>query len=152
MKLKIYWILFIGIVLCAACNNNDDETPSVTQELEGDWELVNVFGGFPGVNVNYESGLIAWDFNTEAGTLTVEGEIENDGPQSVYLPISSGTYEYAINEVNEETFLIIEGHALHPNGEYGNYRINSEGSLVIDQGHGSETGLSDVFVIILQRP
>lgn len=90
---------------------------------------------------------MTWEFDSINRNLIVTSSILNNGLQSVYLPLQSGNYQYTIIEFNGKTYLKIDNLGIHTNGEYGNYTISQNGILTIDQGEGSESSASDVFVL-----
>ncbi|PCI11759.1 MAG: hypothetical protein COB73_01340 [Flavobacteriaceae bacterium] len=145
MKIRILTLL-LSFSLFLSCNNNDNSIQNET--IIGIWNLKNVSGGFPGVDIDYENVL--WKFVSETNVLIVESSLINNGPQSVYLPLQSGNYNYSLTELNGKTFIIIEGFRIFNNGEYGRYKIN-DNNLMIDQGEGSEANASDVFILQFER-
>jgi hypothetical protein len=126
-----------------------DETPTRTT-LNEVYALRNVSGGFTGANVDYEYGAVTWAFDSDQHELVVTSLIINNGPQSVYLPLQSGTYQYTTSQSNGKTYLQIEGHQIYDNGDYGRYILNADGSLVIDQGEGSNGMAADVFTLYFE--
>ncbi len=143
---KLTLIMIFGIVFFASCNN-DDESNQV-ETLSGIWNLKNISGGFPGVDVDYENAIVTWEFVPENQKLIVNNSVINTGPQSVYLPVQNGNYNYIITESNGKTFIQIEGYEIHTNNEYGRYEINNSGELIIDQGEGINSSASDVFKLL----
>jgi hypothetical protein len=143
---KLSLLLILGLVFFTGCNNDDDSNQSET--LNGIWNLKNISGGFPGADIDYENGIVTWEFIPENKNLIVTSSIINNGPQSVYLPIQSGNYTYSLTESNGKTFIQIEGYGMYPNGEYGKYEINNNGELIIDQGEGSNGSADDVFILL----
>jgi hypothetical protein len=142
---KLTLIMILGIVFFTSCNNDDDSTQ--TENLNRTWNLKNVSGGFPGVDVDYENGIVTWQFVPESEKLIVVSSLINNGPQSAYLPLQNGDYNYTVTETNGKTFIEIEGFGIFDNGEYGRYEINNSGELKIDQGEGSEASADDVFIL-----
>jgi len=150
MKIRILTLLLVlGFSFLSSCNNDDDSIQKET--INGIWNLKNVNGGFPGVDVDYENGIVSWQFVSKTSTLIVESSLINTGPQSVYLPLQSGNYNYSLTESNGRTFIIIKDFGVFDNGEYGRYEVNDNGNLMIDQGEGSEANASDVFILLFER-
>jgi hypothetical protein len=112
---KLTLIMILGIVFFTSCNNEDDSIQ--TTNLNGTWNLKNVSGGFPGIDVDYENGIVTWQFVPEFENLIVLSSLINNGPQSAYLPLQSGNYNYAVTETNGKTFIEIEGFGIFDNGE-----------------------------------
>ncbi len=69
--MKIYFYILILALVTWGCDTNDDGQHSSEKKLEGRWSLVNVSGGFAGVDTDFEIGLITWDFNTTSSEITV---------------------------------------------------------------------------------
>jgi hypothetical protein len=126
-----------------------EETPTRTT-LNEVYALRNVSGGFTGANVDYENGAVTWAFDSDQHELVVTSLIINNGPQSVYLPLQSGTYQYTTSQSNGKTYLQIEGHQIYDNGDYGRYIIHANGSLLIDQAEGSNGTAADVFTLYFE--
>jgi hypothetical protein len=126
-----------------------EETPTRTT-LNEVYALRNVSGGFTGANVDYENGAVTWAFDADQHELVVTSLIINNGPQSVYLPLQSGTYSYTTSQSNGKTYLQIEGHQIYDNGDYGRYIIHANGSLLIDQAEGSNGTAADVFTLYFE--
>ena len=61
MKSTFYILGLILVVL--SCNSDDDVQQNTEPTLFGPWSLVNVSGGFAGVNDDFEIGTITWNFN-----------------------------------------------------------------------------------------
>jgi len=139
-------LLIFSAVFFTSCNNDDDSTQ--TETLNGLWNLKNVSGGFSWVDVDYESGIVSWQFVSETNNLIVTSSVINNGPQSIYLPLESGNYNYTLTESNGKIFIQIENFGIFNNGDYGRYEINENGELIIDQGEGSEASASDVFTLL----
>ncbi|MDH7445645.1 hypothetical protein [Aquimarina sp. 2201CG14-23] len=105
-------ILFLSIILCS-CSNDDNNNNRSTM-LEGTWNLVNVTGGFAGINQDFERETIVWNFNESNNTVVVTN---NSTITGVYDGFPTGTYSYSIvapadtdelvvNEINLGTFTI----------------------------------------------
>jgi len=101
---KIYALLVLPLLAMtlSSCNDND-ETPAPT--IAGQWKLVNVTGGFVGVNDNFPAGQITWNINTDAHTVTVVNNNTNPALQDI---LESGIYNYTLdpdpNSVCPNTF------------------------------------------------
>ena len=44
----------------------------------------------------------------------------------------------------------VQGHQIYDNGDYGRFILNADGSLVIDQGEGSNGTAADVFTLYFE--
>ncbi|REH43901.1 hypothetical protein C7448_1127 [Tenacibaculum gallaicum] len=145
MKIRISTLLlFLSATLFINCNS-DNEIPQA-ETINGTWNLKNVNGGFTGVDVNYENETVTWQFNAKTETLTVKSTLINNGPQSTYLPLQSGTYNYYLSEANGKTFVHIKDFGIHTDDEYGSYSVQ-DGVLIINQNEGFEGSAVDTFVL-----
>lgn len=59
--------------------------------LSGRWKLVNVTGTLAGINNNFTSGLITWDFNAISQTVTV---VNNNNNLNLWNVLETGGYNY----------------------------------------------------------
>jgi hypothetical protein len=140
-------IISIGCFLLFMSCSEETTTRSSLNEV---YALRNVSGGFAGADVDYENGAVTWAFDADQNELVVTSLIINNGPQSAYLPLQSGTYYFTTSQSNGRTYLQIEGHQIYDNGDYGRYILNADGSLVIDQGEGSNGTAADVFTLYFE--
>ncbi|WP_298319202.1 hypothetical protein [uncultured Aquimarina sp.] len=108
---RLYFLLVLVVFI--GCSNDDDTINNGSLGLQGEWNLVNITGGFAGVNQDFEKGTIIWDFNESDTMVTV---INNNTITGVYDGFPSGTYTYSIvapadidelvvNEINLGTFI-----------------------------------------------
>lgn len=115
-------ITFLSLITLTNCSisNEDNPTPQVYKTY---WHLVNVSGGFAGVNNDFELNKIVWSFIEIENILTVtnnNGTEDEDG-------LDTGTYTYSVfTDDNGNLFLSINSN------EYGHLDI-SETQLIIDQ-------------------
>lgn len=137
--------LILGLVFFTSCSNDDDTTTQV-ESLDRIWNLSNVSGGFAGVDIDYEDGSVTWEFILENQLLIVTSSLTDDSPQSTFLPLQTGEYDFTTTEFDGRTFLQIEDFGIFNNGDYGRYQILN-GELIIDQSEGSEGGAADVFTL-----
>lgn len=146
MRIKSYLISIGCFLLLMSCS----EETTTRSSLNEVYALRNVSGGFAGADVDYENGAVTWAFDSDRHELVVTSLIINNGPQSVYLPLQSGTYQYSTTQSNGKTYLQIEGHQIYDNGDYGRYILNTDGSLVIDQGEGSTGMAADLLTLYFE--
>lgn len=146
MRIKSFLISIGCFLLLMSCS----EETTTRSSLNEVYALRNVSGGFAGANVDYENGAVTWAFDADQNELVVTSLIINNGPQSVYLPLQSGTYHFTTSQSNGRTYLQIEGHQIYDNGDYGRYILNADGSLIIDQGEGSNGTAADVFTLYFE--
>jgi len=100
--MKRFCILLLSIVILSC--SNDDDTATREQGLQGTWNLVNVSGGFSGINEDIDRGVIVWDFNETTNMVTITNTIM-DNPFNTILP--SGTYSYSVVAPADTDTLVI---------------------------------------------
>jgi hypothetical protein len=103
-KLKFLVVMPLFLLLQSCCNNNEE---SPTPTLAGKWKLINVSGGFVGVNDNFPPGQITWDINPDASSVTVVNNNTNSDLQDI---LESGVYDYSLtpdpNSICPNTFTV----------------------------------------------
>ena len=125
MKSKLY-ILILALITFG-CNSDDDAQQDTNATLNGPWSLINVSGGFAGVDDDFEIGLITWDFDIGNLQLTVTN---NNTEAVIYDGLSSGDYDYQVlSTTGEVGYLVVH-----------NFGINHEivtvssSELILDEG------------------
>lgn len=81
-----------------SCHNDDDHAAPMLlfpldSQMEGEWHLTNVEGGFGGRHYDFPAGEIVWDFHTQTHTVTVDNNNTDEAKVDFF---DSGTYSYAI--------------------------------------------------------
>lgn len=103
-NLKLAVTLLLLTLILFSCSKDDNETTAVPT-LAGQWKLVNVTGGFVGVNHNFPAGQITWNVDTTANTVTVVNNNTNPNLQDI---LETGVYSYTLdpdpNSVCTDTF------------------------------------------------
>ncbi|MDR6967101.1 hypothetical protein J2X31_001108 [Flavobacterium arsenatis] len=127
MKITNLIIVAFLLVFLSSCCNNDDGNP-VNQQIEGKWHLVQVSGGFVGINHVYEPGTISWEFNPSTNKLKVINTNTDDNMQDIF---DTGTYDYGF-QLNTATPEICPENILLNSIDYGCYTISSN-NLIISQ-------------------
>lgn len=131
---------FIITILCfitlTACSNSDNE--SKEDILSGVWNVQNISGGFVGMNQTFETATITWTFNTSDSRLTVVNN--NVLVDVIYDGLDSGLYLYSIVEVDDESFLEINGQ------EFAGISFTN-GQLILNQNKISTGSGADGFII-----
>lgn len=120
-------IIICSLNLSSSCDN-DDVNNSKTET----WFLVNISGGFAGINNDIEKGTVIWTFNPQDSILKIENN--NDDVSG----FDSGIYSYSILNANNKNYLVIEGN------EFGGM-ITSGNELIIDQNIQFEGSGADKF-------
>lgn len=108
MKSKLY-ILILALITFG-CNSDDDAQQDTNATLNGSWSLINVSGGFAGVDDDFEIGLITWDFDNSNLKLTVTN---NNTEEVIYDGLSSGDYDFQVlTTTGEVGYLVIHNHGI----------------------------------------
>lgn len=126
-------LLLICLALLTACKNDDTISTNDT------WNLVNISGGFAGIDKNFNAGEIIWTFNEQNSTLIIE-----KNTQELFIGIDEGTYSYAIEDINGTTYLNLD------NLERGSFTI-SQNQLIIDENKSSTGSGADRYVFKLEK-
>ncbi len=122
MKRLIYILLSFTILL--SCSNDDDSNPEiVVSGLSGKWNLVNVSGGFIGVDHDFATGVIVWDFNETNKTVVITNTNTDDTLEDSF---PTGTYDFLIIDNQGVNELMVD------NRNLGNLEI-ANSQLVIDE-------------------
>lgn len=130
-NLKILASLF-AIMLFIGCNSDDDKNAQAT--LKGEWKLIEVNGTIAGINDEFESGLITWNFNPQTETFAVVNNNTDESKQDVF---DTGTYSY--NIVPATTTNSVCGQTIElDNVNYGCFTLTST-TLQINQGEADGT-------------
>jgi hypothetical protein len=135
--MKNLFLLFITYsfyitMSCTNNSNNDGQTET--------WNLINISGGIAGVNNDFLQGTIIWILNPQNYTLA----IENNNTDNNYDGFDSGIYSYNIQNINEKSFMIIEGI------EFGGI-TEQPNELIIDQNITSNGNGADGFILSFER-
>ena len=137
-SILITFLSFITLSSCSLDNNNNDVKQQVYKTY---WHLINVSGGFSGVDNDFELNKIIWSFNEEENELTVT----NTNTEDLEDGLDSGTYTYSVDEDdNKDLFLTINSN------EFGNFTV-SETQLIIDQNITTNGTGSDGFIYTFKR-
>ncbi|MBQ4819245.1 hypothetical protein [Aquimarina sp. MMG016] len=92
---RLFFIPILFLFIIFGCSNDDDNSNNpFSFEINGVWNLINVQGGFAGVDQDFEKGTIIWTFNESTKMVTIANNTTITG---VYSGLASGTYPYSIN-------------------------------------------------------
>jgi len=130
---KVSFLLICLVVLLTSCKSDDTDS---TNDI---WNLVNISGGFAGIDKNFDTGKIIWTFNEENSTLVIE-----KNTQEPFIGINEGTYFYVIENIDGATYLNLD------NIERGSYAI-SQNQLIIDENKSSTGSGADRYVFKLEK-
>ncbi|MFK7833260.1 MAG: hypothetical protein AB8B52_08290 [Winogradskyella sp.] len=123
MKTRLFTL--IVVLFLFSCNNDDDAAQNSEPTLIGPWSLVNVSGGFAGIDDDFEVGLITWDFNENFLEFTVTN---NNTTNVIFDGLPSGTYNFQVlSTTGEDSQLVTETFS---------YEITTltSSQLVLDEG------------------
>ncbi|MFT5166376.1 MAG: hypothetical protein ACI8P3_001607 [Saprospiraceae bacterium] len=141
MKTKFLYLLIFTLGFTTSCNH-DEDLPKIA-ELDGVWDLVNISGGFAGVNCDYPAGEITWIFENDL--LVVENNYTGDPTQICGGVLSSSSSDsYFVLESNGSLFLVLN------NKEAGGITL-SDNELIIDTNVSSVGSGADGFIYRLER-
>jgi hypothetical protein len=129
---KVTFIL-ISLFLYSSCTS--DQNTIITEKFS----LINVSGGFAGINENFAEGEIIWTFNTPNASLTVEKNI-----QYVFSGLSEGNYSYSVQNINDKQYIFIN------NIESGSV-TNEKNRMIINENEQSTGSGADGFRYQLKK-
>ena len=124
--MKITFYILALMLLTLSCSSDDDAQQDSEPTLNATWSLVNVSGGFAGVDDDFESGIITWHFNNESSEITVTN---NDTSNAIHSGYASGTYSYEVLTTSNETSVVIENTDLRIISLTTNQLILDEGMI-----------------------
>ena len=132
-------ITFLSFITLSSCSLNNNDVKQ--QVYKSYWHLINVSGGFSGVDNDFELNKIIWSFNEEENELTVT----NTNTEDLEDGLDTGTYTYSVDEDdNKDLFLTINSN------EFGNFTV-SESQLIIDQNITTNGTGADGFIYTFKR-
>ena len=101
MKMLIYALF--GATLLMGCQGDDDGNASLNPDINGNWNLVRVTGGLTGVDDNFETGMIVWNFSDR--TLEVTNRNTDPNLEDMY---ETGLYNFALDTSTDALTLTID--------------------------------------------
>lgn len=135
MKTKLT-VLAFSLFLLTSCLQDDNNVTANQETTITQWHLINVTGGFAGVNHNFEMDVIIWTFDN--GTLYVQN---NNPDDTLEDGLDTGTYSQSFLEEDEKLFLFIE------NIDYGLITISEDEQIfTLDQNITSTANGADGFI------
>lgn len=139
--MNVYAIIpFLGLIF-ALNGCSTDGTSENNDKLNGTWSLINVSGGFAGVDEDFEKGRIIWKFDAGEGILVVSS---NFGPNDNYYGLPIGTYTYSVLEGEGQYYLQLNDKEV---GEV----IVAKSKFLLDQNSTTSGSGADGFVMGLVR-
>ncbi len=140
MKTKILALALILGIGFLGCSNDDSNYSTQEELINGTWNLKNLSGGFAGIDEDYETGSIIWTFDSQNQTII----IVNNNQESTSYIFESGTYNYSLLEINNESYIEIN------NEEYGGITFSAN-NLIIDQNKISDGTGADGFILHFEK-
>lgn len=128
MSMKSYMSILFLLLITYNCDLSDDSQQNTNPTLHGTWSLVNVSGGLAGVDDDFESGIITWDFKTETSEIIVTNSNTSEVIHSGY---PSGTYSYEVISTENDITVAIENTSLK-------LEILTNFQLILDEGLASD--------------
>ncbi|WP_100614409.1 hypothetical protein [Confluentibacter citreus] len=129
--MKYYLIIacvsFFTLTNCSIGDINND-IPQVTRVL---WNLNNVSGGIDGVDNDFASGVIVWEFKNGTSTLTVSNTNNN---AAIEDGLNSGTYSFSVNKIGNVEYLTINS------SEFGSLTFTTNDTVLIINQNETSTG------------
>ncbi len=122
-------------------NQNDTFLLEKNGTTNGHWNLINIKGGFLGLNEDYKPGDVKWTFNSKNSTLSIEDNISKGVSYDIIKP---GDYHYYILNKKGISYLFIEDF------EFGHI-IRIKNTLKIDQGNTTSGPLTDGYVLTFKK-
>lgn len=124
-----HFICVVFLFVIIGCGSDDDVTPvnppSNPSGLIGIWNLVNVTGGFSGINDDFEKGVIVWDFDdTKKRVEVTNNNAANSSTEDLF---PTGVYTFSIVTINGNKELIVNERNL------GNFEITTNEFIVDEQ-------------------
>lgn len=89
-----------------SCKSDDDANPFMPVTLNGSWSLVQVTGGFAGVDDSFDHGVIVWEFNKQTSQVTINNANEED---TIFDGFPSGMYPFETSVSEDVTTITIDG-------------------------------------------
>ena len=129
-------MLFMVLAGCA-----DTDTPLEVDPMQGTWNLLNISGGFVGMDQDFEKGTIVWEFHPGQQRLVV---VNNAPSDAMYMGLGTGSYRYSVEVKNSNAYLMIN------DVELGGISF-FKSKMVVDQNLGSQGNGADGFVLVLER-
>ena len=103
--MKTYFYFLALMLLTLSCKSDDDADQNLNPTLIGSWSLVNVSGGFAGVDDDFNDGVILWNFTNNPSEITITNTNTTEVVHSGY---PSGAYSYEIETTPNDTIVVIE--------------------------------------------
>lgn len=141
MKAKIS-ILCCVLFFLIGCQQDDENINPII----GSWNLIQLTGGFAGVQQNYNPGDIVWTFDEDI--LTIEDNLANSEDERQYVLIEHENSLFTDFNDDESIF-----------GDFFFYTEINEDEMIINQGSARaiiendtiSTGVSDGFIYSFER-
>ena len=138
MRKGILYVVLGLFVVFVGCS--DDDEPQA-DPLDGAWSIINISGGFAGIDDDYTQGDIVWNFDTISSEIGVQN---NNPTNTIYDGLDSDEYPYTILTVGKDKYLQINGQ------EFGRMSI-SQDMMTLNQNFLSTGNGADGFVLLFAK-
>lgn len=136
------YLIFISFFNLLLTQCSEDEVLEKPDPLHGSWNVVNISGGFAGINDDYERGSIIWDFDSVSSTLSVSNTHEKK--DVLYDGFPTGAYNYMIITSENSSYLQIN------EGEFAGIELR-DNQLILNQNQSTSGTGADGFVLVFQK-
>lgn len=82
----------------------DTDTSLEDDPMQGTWNLLNISGGFVGMDQDFEKGAIVWEFHPGQQRLVVVNNVPSD---PMYAGLGTGSYRYSVEVKNSNAYVRI---------------------------------------------
>jgi len=142
MKINFTLLLFY-VCLLTNCSLDNRKTIDNQEVTIIQWHLINVTGGFAGVDHDFEMGDIIWRFDNVNSALSVEN---NNTDDTLEDSLDTGTYDQYFFEEDDKLFLFID------NNDYGLIIISEDDQIfTLNQNITSSGNGADGFIYEFKR-
>jgi len=138
MRKGILYVVLGLFVVFVGCS--DDDEPQA-DPLDGAWSIINISGGFAGIDDDYTQGDIVWNFDTISSEIGVQN---NNPTNTIYDGLDSDEYPYTILTVGKDKYLQINGQ------EFGRMSI-TQYMMTLNQNCLSTGNGADGFVLLFAK-
>ena len=138
MRKGILYAVLGLLVVFVGCSDDDESQPD---PLDGAWSIINISGGFAGIDDDYTQGDVVWNFDTTASKIFVQN---NNPSNTIYDGLDSDEYPYTILTVGKEMYLQINGQ------EFGRMSL-TQNTMSLNQNFFSTGNGADGFVLLFAK-
>ncbi len=145
-----FFLLLTCFFILTNCSLDNDNIIEDQQEYDLEWHLIEVTGGFTGVDLQFDLDTIIGVFdnggdNNDADNDNILTIVNNNTDDTKEDFLDSGTYSYSITQETNGNYITIEG------TEFGEVTFPTTTTLLIDTNELSTGSGADGFVYTFQR-